>query len=293
MRVAFLGNHTVGVTALEALREVAEVVAVVAHPADPEDGVRYASVYAHAVAHGLPVQRGRATDAGIEAFLRAATPELLWVTDYRFLLPPALLTLARHGAINLHPSLLPAYRGRAPLNWAILRGEREVGLTAHLIDEGMDSGDIVAQERVLLTDDDDIATVLARLMPWYDAMPRALVRQLANGVLTRTPQDHSGATSFTRRTPDDGRIDWTQSARDVWNLVRAVTAPYPGAFTERNGTRVRVWRATVSTVSVGGLPGQVLAVENGAPIVACGDGAVLLVHTDGNDQPWQLGETLS
>jgi methionyl-tRNA formyltransferase len=293
MRVAFLGNHTVGVTALAALRDVAEVVAVVAHPDDPEDGVRYASVSAYAEAHGLPVQRGRATEPATEAFLRAATPELLWVTDYRFLLPPSLLTLARYGAINLHPSLLPTYRGRAPLNWAILRGEREVGLTAHLIDEGMDSGDIVAQHRIAVAQEDDVGVVLERLMPLYDRLPREIIGQLEGGTLTRRPQEHALATTFLRRTPEDGRIDWTASSFAVHNLVRAVAAPYPGAFTMRSGRRLTVWRARAAAGTTTADPGRVVDLEDGRPVVACGDGAIVLLATDEGERSWQVGEQLT
>jgi methionyl-tRNA formyltransferase len=293
MRVAFLGNHTVGVTALEALRDVTDVVAVVAHPEDPEDGVRYASVYDAAVAYGLPVQRGRASDAGIAAFLQAAAPDLLWVTDYRFLLPPSLLSLARHGAINLHPSLLPAYRGRAPLNWALLRGEQEVGLTAHLIDEGMDSGDIVAQHRIAVAADDDVGTVLTRLMPWYDRLPREIVGQLERGALSRRPQAHALATTFPRRTPDDGRIDWSASSVTVHNLVRAVAAPYPGAFTARSGRRLTVWRAGLAEGTPTAEPGCVMALDHGRPVVACGAGAVVLLETADDDGAWQVGERLT
>lgn len=295
MNVAFLGNHTVGVTALAALCDVANVVAVVAHPEDPEDGVRYASVYDYALQHKLPVQRGRATDTHVQQFLRDAAPALLWVTDYRYLLPESLLTLAPHGAFNMHPSLLPAYRGRASLNWAILRGETEVGLTVHLVDAGMDSGDIVAQERVAVTDADDIGTVLERLLPWYDALPRTVLRHLEQGTLTRHAQDHSRATVFPRRTPADGRIDWTQPALAIRNLVRAVTAPYPGAFTERAGmhaTPIMVWRVEVADLPTHAVPGEVVAVHDGVPVVACGQGALHLVHTEGADHPWTPGDRL-
>jgi methionyl-tRNA formyltransferase len=292
VRVAFLGNHTVGVTALQALRDVADVVAVVAHPVDPEDGVRYASVYEYATAQGLPVQRGRATDPGIDAFLRAATPDLLWVTDYRYLLPAALLALPRYGAINLHPSLLPAYRGRAPLNWAILRGEREVGLTAHMIDAGMDSGDIVAQHRLAVAADDDVGTVLARLMPLYDQLPRELIGQLERGTISRRPQAHALATTFPRRTPDDGRIDWAESSETVHNLVRAVAAPYPGAFTTRAGAHVTVWRTRPVETTDAAAPGAVVALRDGRPVVACGDGAVVLLAADGEVGAWHVGERL-
>lgn len=284
MKVAFLGNHTVGLVALQTLHQIAEVVAVVAHPADPEDGARYASVYDWAMQQSLPVYRGKPSDAGIARLLADAHPDLLWVTDYRYLLPTTLWQAAPLGAINLHPSLLPAYRGRAPLNWALIHGETEVGLTAHYIAEAMDAGDVVAQVRIPVGPDDDIGTVLDALMPHYAALPRQIVSSIEAGTLSRRPQDHALATSFPRRTPDDGRISWQASARAVHNLVRAVTAPYPGAFSFLGDTPVHVWRTQVSTrqPDVGTQPGTIVLVDAEGPHVACGPSdnpeAIVLRH---------------
>jgi methionyl-tRNA formyltransferase len=293
MRVAFLGNHTVGVTALSALMEVAEVTGVIAHPTDPEDGVRYASVYDFAMARGLPAIRARGRDATVPAFLAQAAPDLLWITDYRYLLPSALLTSARYGAVNLHPSLLPHYRGRAPLNWAILHGEREVGLTAHVVDAGMDSGDILAQHRLVLADDDDVGDALERLMPLYDALPRQIVRGFETQSLTRTPQDHALATTFPARTPADGQVRWSEPARRIHNLVRAVAAPYPGAFSHLDERRVTIWRTRPVDRDEAAPPGTILSVQDGVPTVQCGHGALALVQTDVGDLPWVCGAQFS
>ena len=147
MRLLFFGNHTVGVRALAAAAELTEVVGVVAHPPDPEDGLRYESVADFATAQGWPVLRAVGRDAGVAAFVAAQRPDVIWITDYRYLLPAAVVALAPLGAINLHPSLLPKYRGRAPVNWAILHGESELGLTAHRVDDGMDTGDVQSHNR--------------------------------------------------------------------------------------------------------------------------------------------------
>jgi len=137
MRIVFLGNHTVGVKVLDTLNEVANLSGVVAHPPDPDDGVRYASVYEWSLEHRIPVIRGRAKDAVVHGFIRDRCPELLWVTDYRYLLPAEVLNLAPWGAVNLHPSLLPEYRGRASVNQAIINGETRLGLTAHFIESDL------------------------------------------------------------------------------------------------------------------------------------------------------------
>lgn len=293
MRVVFLGNHTVGVTALSALMDVAEVTGVIAHPTDPEDGVRYASVYDFAVAHGLPVIRARGRDATVPAFLTQAAADLLWITDYRYLLPSELLTGARFGAVNLHPSLLPRYRGRAPLNWAILHGEREVGLTAHVVDAGMDSGDILAQHRLVLGDEEDVGHALERLMPLYDALPREIVRGFETQSLTRTPQDHTRATAFPARTPADGQVRWSEPARSIHNLVRAVAAPYPGAFTRLDARTVTIWRTRPTDRDDAAAPGTILSVQDGVPTVQCGQGSLALLQTDAGDGPWVCGAQLS
>jgi len=293
MRVVFLGNHTVGVSALASMLDVAEVVGVVAHPVDPEDGTRYDSVFEFARARGLPVMRGRGRDVETERFIREAAPELLWITDYRYLLPARLLALAPRGAINLHPSLLPAYRGRAPLNWAILRGETSVGLTAHVVDDCMDSGPILAQRRIELTDEDDVGDALVRLMPLYGALPREIIPALAAGSVTAVQQDHRLATEFPSRTPADGHIDWTQPALTVHNLIRAVARPYPGAFSQLGTQTVRVWRARIADHDDGALPGTILTVADGVPTVQCGRGALTLLQTDGVGTRWTCGARLA
>jgi methionyl-tRNA formyltransferase len=293
VRVVFLGNHTVGVTALESLLDVAEVTGVVAHAPDPEDGVRYASVYDSAVSHGVPVIRASGRDARLATFVIAAKPDLLWITDYRYLLPGAILALAPLGAINLHPSLLPAYRGRAPLNWAILHGERELGLSAHVVDEGMDTGDLLAQRRITLDTTEDVGDALARLMPAYAELPRTIVQALEAGTLQRTPQDHTTASAFPARRPADGIIDWARPARAVHNLVRAVAAPYPGAFTHAGPHRVTVWRARPVTAGSHHAPGTVLDMYDSVPVVQCADGALALEAIESDFTAWQPGVTLA
>ncbi|MEC9128484.1 MAG: formyltransferase family protein, partial [Actinomycetota bacterium] len=167
-RVVFLGNHTVGVRSLRSLMSICRVELVVAHPPDPEDGRAYESVHDFAMQNEIPVQRSTGRSSGLYSMIKQINPDLIWTTDYRFLLPKDVIELASDACINLHPSLLPAYRGRAPLNWAILNGEREVGLTAHLIDEGADTGAILCQKRISLSPSEDVGDALRRLYPIYE-----------------------------------------------------------------------------------------------------------------------------
>lgn len=276
MRVVFLGNHTVGVTALSVLVEGADVVGVVAHPEDPEDGVCYQSVYGYAKSCGLPVIRGRATTTEVADFITNAKPDLIWISDYRYLLPPNLLCIAPLGTINLHPSLLPRYRGRAPINWAILHGETELGLTAHFVDEGMDSGDIIQQERFTLGSYEDVGDALKKLLPLYELITRRILSNLQDGNLQTQKQDATKADYYPARKPKDGLIDWSQSAVQILNLVRAVAAPYPGAFTFIGDTKVIIWKAHRVQTKLLGEPGEVVGFLNEAPIVTCGEGALAL-----------------
>ena len=276
MRVVFLGNHTVGVTALSVLAGGAEVVGVVAHPLDPEDGVLYQSVSEYAKSCGFSVIRGKASEPRVADFIAEAKPDLLWITDYRYLLPAHLLCIAPLGTINLHPSLLPSYRGRAPINWAILHGETELGLTAHFVDEGMDSGDIIEQEYFELSVDEDVGDALSKLIPLYAAVSSRILKNLQTGNIVRRKQDDSRSTYFPARKPEDGLIDWGQSAMVIVNLVRAVAKPYPGAFTFMGGAQILIWKACLAKPWVNGQAGTIIGFEQGAPVVACGGGALVL-----------------
>ena len=282
MRLLFFGNHTVGVRALSAAADLAEVVGVVAHPPDVEDGVRYESVADVATKRGWPVLRAAGREGAVAEFVAARRPDLIWITDYRYLLPADVIALAPLGAVNLHPSLLPCYRGRAPVNWAILNGETELGLTAHRVDAGMDTGDILAQVSFTLTEDEDVGDALDRLYPLYGAVTREVLTGLIAGTLVARPQDHARATAFPRRRPEDGRIDWAAPARSVRDLVRAVAAPYPGAFTTLSDQTIHVWRARLSDLwgDGGAQPGEVLIVDEAGAHVACGSGIVCLTSIE-------------
>ncbi|MBM3976752.1 MAG: methionyl-tRNA formyltransferase [Planctomycetes bacterium] len=272
--IVFLGNHDVGVRTLDVLAECAELAAVVAHPLDPEEGVVYASVAEWAERRGLPCLRASGRQPQLAEFVRAHAPELLWIADYRYLLPAEVLALAPLGAVNLHPSLLPAYRGRAPVNWAILHGERELGLSAHFVDSGTDSGDLIAQARFALREDQDVGDALALLYPLYEQLTRRVLRQFERGRVRRRRQDASRASTFPRRRPEDGAIDWARDARSVHNLVRAVARPYPGAFTVLAGRKLHLWKARRFDFDPQAAPGTLLDATRDELVFACGQGGL-------------------
>jgi methionyl-tRNA formyltransferase len=278
MRVLFFGNHTVGVRALEAIHEVAEVAGVVAHPPDPEDGVRYESVYQFASARGWNTMRGKPKEA--RDFIERAKPDLLWITDYRYLLDASILDVAPLGAVNLHPSLLPKYRGRAPINWALLHGENRLGLTAHFVDEGMDTGDLIAQLEYTVTDDQDVGDCLRILYPLYGQLTREVLSYFRARRVPRKPQNHREATEYPRRRPEDGFIDWSRSAREIQNLVRAVADPYPGAFTTFRGSKVVLWKARRESGLAASECGEVIHAGEAGLTIQCGDGMLLATRVE-------------
>jgi len=275
MRVVFFGNHDVGIATLDALAQHADVVGVVAHPIDPEEGIRYASLFDFATINNLNVTRGKGKDTAVMKFVKGLDPDLVWVTDYRYILPSHLLSIAKFGAINLHPSLLPQYRGRASINWAILNGETEIGLTAHFIDEGVDTGDIITQLKITIDSDQDVGNAITALLPKYCSITRDVLSFFASGVIPRRAQEHTKSSYFPARRPEDGRIDWCQSAGKILNLVRAVAHPYPGAFCESQYGKIFIWKACTSCTMgiVVGQPGALVGFsEKDNPVIQCGDG---------------------
>jgi methionyl-tRNA formyltransferase len=181
---------------------------------------------------------------------------------YRKILAKEILAIPRRGALNLHGSLLPKYRGRCPLNWVLIHDESETGVTLHYMEEKPDRGDIVAQGAVRITDDDTALTLFDKLTGAAATLLRDTYPLLCAGTAPRRAQDHAQASYFGGRRPEDGRIDWSQSDRQVFNLVRAVTRPYPGAFTHLEGRTLYVWktRLLAAVQRVEAAPGTVLAV---------------------------------
>jgi methionyl-tRNA formyltransferase len=281
MKIVFFGNHTVGVETLKTLQATEQVVGVVAHVHDPEDGVRYRSVYEYSARIGMNVIRTNGKDSALETFIKSAQPDLLWVTDYKYLLPKPLLSITPKGVVNLHPGLLPKYRGRAPINWAILNGETTIGLSAHFVDEGMDTGDIIEQMCFDLKEEQDVGNALQILYPLYAEITQRVLKYFKSGSVPRRPQDHLVSTTFPARRPEDGLIYWGLPAGSIRNLIRAVAAPYPGAFTFYRGRKLVVWKSQLAcTQRRCDPPGMVLKHDSRGIVVQCNPGSILLTHIE-------------
>lgn len=213
--------------------------------------------------------------------IRDMAPDVIFSFYYRKMLSQAILDIPTRGAYNLHGSLLPKYRGRAPLNWAIIHGEKETGLTFHEMVAEADAGHIVDCEKIAIEDADTAGTLHPKMVAAARRLLDRALPSIKSGQVTTTPQDHSAATYFPRRKPADGELDWNQSARDVHNMVRALTHPYPGAFTHSGTRKLTVWSSTPVDAETNAAPGTVISSE---PLeIACGKGAlrILSAQTEG------------
>ena len=210
-------------------------------------------------------------DAQAIVRLRVARPDLLFSFYYRRILPDEMLEEPPLGAFNMHGSLLPRFRGRAPVNWAVAKGETKTGATLHRMRTRADTGEIVDQEEVPIGPDDTAIEVQRRVTAAAVEVLARRLEELKAGTAPEVPQDESKATRFGRRRPEDGRIDWSRPAREVHDLVRAVTHPFPGAFTDLFEGKTFVWRTRLPGLAAHDtFPGQVRAEENRL-LVACGD----------------------
>ena len=208
--------------------------------------------------------------------------DLMFVISWRYLIPPTVYTRTRLGSFVVHDSLLPSYRGFSPTVWAIINGEEQTGVTLFEIAPDVDSGDIIAQAPVHIGQDDTIANVMERVTVTYLRLLEENITALLNGTAQRRPQDHSQATFTCKRLPEDNQIDWTQPTKYIYNLIRATTTPYHGAFTVLGGRKLTVWgarRLENPREYVGSIPGRLVEVlpERGS-IVLTTDGALLLTQ---------------
>ena len=274
-RIMFFGFSEVGYQCLKLMLDRGcDVVAVFTHDADPHEAAWFKTAESLAGERGIPVFKPKSLKGGEWAETVAGLkPDLILSLYYRNLIPPSIFSQASLGAYNMHGSYLPAYRGRAPLNWSIVNGEDHCGVTLHVLEEGFDTGDIVDAERVEIGPQEYVGDVVPRIAAAAVSVLSRSLDSLLAGNPKLSPQDVSKATYFGKRTPEDGRIDFTKPARDVFNLIRAVSRPYPGAFFERDGRKVLVWRATVDGPVGGAAPGSVVC-EN--PLkVACADSFIV------------------
>ncbi len=284
MRVLVFAYHEIGYECLKVLIQWnEEIVGVVTHDDDPDEEIWFGSVAELARRNGLSVfTPGNPNTAEFINLLRRLNPELILSIYYRKLLSKEILSVPRLGGLNLHGSLLPRYRGRAPVNWVLVNGETETGVTLHYMVEKADAGDIVTQKKFPIDIDDTALSLYGKLTNAAVELLKETYPLLQEGKAPRIPQDPRLASKFGGRRPEDGRINWDSTALSAYNLIRAVTHPYPGAFTLLHGKRLYIWKALLNSElssNKKGFPGKVEAIEKRkGVVVSTGEGSLLVTR---------------
>jgi len=295
VRVVFLGSQEIGARCLEVVLEAGHDVVGVGTFRPPGHEHWTDDVTRIVDERGLHRIRGRRfrTSEAVEE-LRRLAPEILFAIGWRWILPREVLEVPPKGCLGIHGSLLPRLRGFAPVNWALIRDEPRTGPTLFYFDEGTDTGDIVGQRPFALTDEDDAASVRARLVTEAAALLAEHLPGLAAGTAPRLSQPAEGATHGPQRRPEDGAIDWTQPPRAVFNWVRGLTRPYPGAFSTLDGRKVLVWKVRALEGDGPGA-GAIDAAPADRVVVGAGGGRVQILDAafEGDESPGAFGSVVA
>jgi methionyl-tRNA formyltransferase len=284
LKIVFFGNHLYGHHSLwEMIMNDFCPQIVVTNIPSPSEKTWYPSVGELAELHNIKVikQNKIAGDQRLREYLQSLSPDLYVLSSFRNLLDAELLALPSMGAINLHMAPLPRYRGAHPENWAIINGEKKMGFTVHFLDEGIDSGDILLQDEISIMPEDDILSLTFKLAIAGPSLLVNALHDIKSGTIKRIPQLESDASYYPPRTPKDGFIDWSQRAYQIQNLVRALTIPYPGAFTYCMGNKVTVWRVRLVDLDYTEIgAGNVIYTSAEGIVVKTGDGTLLISDFD-------------
>lgn len=287
MKAAVFAYHDMGIAGLEALkRNGFEIASIFTHPDNPSENCWFGSVADWGRRNGIAVfSPEKINSPQWISRIRDLKPEVIFSFYYRFLLNEEILAVPEAGAFNLHGSLLPAYRGRAPVNWVLVNGEKETGVTLHYMTARADAGDIVGQRRVEIDYFDTARTLFDKMVRAAAALLDDVLPLIRQRRAPRTPQDLSRGSYFGRRRPEDGRIDWSRSSLGIYNLIRAVTEPYPGAFTFLpDGGKLTVWWALPEDIpetgAAAGEPCGTVSVTSESVLVKTGDGRIRLLDIE-------------
>lgn len=282
MRVIFMGTPDFAVPSLEALLTKHEVVLVVTQPDKPKGRGKKmvpTPVKACALEHGIPVlQPEKVKEPEFVEQLRSYEPDLISVTAFGQILSEPILEMPKYGCINVHGSLLPKYRGAAPMQWSIIDGEKVTGITTMYMAKGLDSGDMLLKAEVEITDEDTFATIHDKMAVTGANLLLDTLDQLEAGTLERIPQDHDAATYAPMITKETGHIDWSKNRQDIINLIRGLN-PVPAAYTIYEEEVLKIFGASLSDVQANSAAnGEIVAVVKKGFVVKCGDGCLLITE---------------
>ena len=282
MRVIFMGTPDFAVPSLEALLTKHEVVLVVTQPDKPKGRGKKmvpTPVKACALEHGIPVlQPEKVKEPEFVEQLRSYEPDLIAVTAFGQILSEPILEMPKYGCINVHGSLLPKYRGAAPMQWSIIDGEKVTGITTMYMAKGLDSGDMLLKAEAEITDEDTFATIHDKMAVTGANLLLDTLDQLEAGSLERIPQDHDAATYAPMITKETGHIDWSKNRQDIINLIRGLN-PVPAAYTIYEEEVLKIFGAVISDVQADDAAnGEIVAVVKKGFVVKCGDGCLLITE---------------
>lgn len=282
MRIVFMGTPDFAVPSLEALVAAGhEVCGVFSQPDKPvgrhQNKTKPTPVKTSALAHDIPVfQPETLRDGATLAQLKELAPELVVVAAYGRVLPDEMLSLPPKGCINVHSSLLPKYRGSAPIHWAVVNGDKETGVTIMHMALALDAGDIISQVKTPIDPDETVEMLHDRLARLGADLLAETVQNIADGTATRTPQDESQVTLAPMLSRELSPMDWTKPARTLHDQVRGLI-PWPSATAELNGVKCKIFATAVLDEATGKAPGSVLAADKKGLKIACGEGTVLRI----------------
>lgn len=293
MKAVVFAYHDMGCVGTQALLDAGfEIAAIFTHPDSANENHFFGSVARIAAERGIPVYAPDDVNHPLWVDrIRDLNPDVIFSFYYRNLLCDNILNTARIGAFNLHGSLLPAYRGRAPLNWVLVNGESETGVTLHRMVSRADAGAIIAQQRVAIAENDEALSLHRKLAEAAKGMLASVLPTIKTQTFSETAQDDSKASYYGRRTPEDGRLDWEKPAQTLQNLVRAVSDPWPGAYSFAGTHKFIVWKSRVRTDVAPARAGTVLSVS--PLLVACGDGALEILTGQMDNGVYMQGAQLA
>jgi UDP-4-amino-4-deoxy-L-arabinose formyltransferase/UDP-glucuronic acid dehydrogenase (UDP-4-keto-hexauronic acid decarboxylating) len=295
MKAVVLAYHNIGCIGIEALlRNGIEIAAVFTHKEDPTENIWFSSVAELAASKDIPVFAPDDINHPIWAHkIKQLKPDIIFSFYYRDMVKSAILDIPPKGCLNLHGSLLPKYRGRCPINWVLIHGEKETGITLHYMTPKPDDGDILDQKKFAISDEDTARSLFDKSAKAAAELLDEILPKIKSGKAIRHPQDHSKATYFSGRRPEDGQIDWSKPAEDIRNLIRAVSRPYPGAFSYIGESKFFFWSASLirERRSSKAVPGAILSLD--PLVVACGKDALRMDYGQPDGGVYMSGSQLA